>query len=86
MATQCGSCESQACELLDETLRSAMMEQMARPMYQEAIAYCESVRDYVSRGVVGKVLDSEEEHIDWLETQIGLIDGRARELSPVAEG
>jgi len=38
-----------------------------------AIAYCESVSDYVSRDLLGGVLDSEEEHVDWIETQLALI-------------
>ena len=50
------------------------LEQAARPMYQEAIAYCESVKDYISRELLADILESEEEHIDWLETQLGLID------------
>jgi len=58
-------------EMLGADLR---VEQAARPMYQDAIAHCESVRDYVSRELLEKILDSEEEHIDWLETQMGLID------------
>ena len=43
-------------------------------MYQEAIAYCESVQDYISRELLEDILESEEDHIDWLETQLGLID------------
>jgi bacterioferritin len=49
-------------------------EQSARPMYQEAIAYCESCKDYISRELLEDILDSEEDHIDWLETQLELID------------
>ena len=41
---------------------------------REAIKYCESVNDYVSRKLFADILDSEEEHIDWIETQLSLID------------
>lgn len=50
------------------------LEQAARPVLQEAIAYCESVKDYVSRELLEDILESEEEHIDWLETQLELVD------------
>ena len=50
------------------------LERAARPMYMEAIAYCESVQDYVSRELLEDILENEEEHIDWLETQLDLID------------
>jgi bacterioferritin len=50
------------------------VERRARPMYQQAIAYCESVQDYVSRELLEDILESEEEHIDWLETNLELID------------
>lgn len=50
------------------------LEQEAVPLLRDAIAYCESVRDFVSRDLFASILDSEEEHIDWLETQLGLID------------
>jgi bacterioferritin len=49
-------------------------ERIARPVLQEAIAHCETVKDYVSRELLEDILEGEEEHIDWLETQIGLID------------
>ncbi len=50
------------------------LEMQAIPLLREAIAYCESVKDYVSRDVFDSILDSEEEHVDWLETQLGLIE------------
>lgn len=50
------------------------MEMHAIPMLKEAVAYCESVSDFVSRELFAKILDSEEEHVDWLETQLSLID------------
>ena len=50
------------------------LEQEALPPLREAIAYCESVADYVSRQLFVDILDSEEEHIDWLATQLSVID------------
>ena len=41
---------------------------------KDAIAYFESIGDYGSRDLAEEILESEEEHIDWLETQLGLID------------
>jgi bacterioferritin len=50
------------------------LELKAIPDLREAIAHCESVRDYVSRELFEEILESEEEHVDWLETQLSLID------------
>lgn len=50
------------------------LEMDGLPVLREAIAYCESVSDYVSRQLFAKILDSEEEHVDWLETQLDLIE------------
>ena len=58
-------------EILESDLS---LEQDAVPTLKEGIAYCESVRDYVSRELLVEILESEEEHIDWLETQLELID------------
>ncbi len=49
------------------------LELEAVPLLREAIAHCESVRDYVSRELLEDILASEEEHIDWIETQLDLI-------------
>ncbi len=50
------------------------LERLAHPPLLEAVSYCESVSDYVSREIFESILESEEEHIDFLETQVGLID------------
>ncbi len=62
-------------ENLKETLECDLaLEQQAIPDLREAIAYCESVSDYVSREIFSEILEAEEEHVDWLETQLGLIE------------
>ena len=50
------------------------LELEALPALQDGIAYCESVCDYTSRQLFADILDSEEENIDWIETQLSLIE------------
>lgn len=50
------------------------LERSAQETVKEGIAYCESVRDYVSRDLLQDILEDTEEHIDWLETQIDLVE------------
>jgi len=49
------------------------LEQASQATLKEAIAHCESVRDYVSRELFQHILDDTEEHIDYLETQIDIV-------------
>jgi len=50
------------------------LEHQALPDLRTAIEYCEGAGDYVSRELFSSILASEEEHIDWLETQLALIE------------
>jgi bacterioferritin len=50
------------------------LETAAQQTVKDGIAHCESVRDYVSRDLFQMILDDTEEHIDWLETQIDLVE------------
>jgi len=50
------------------------LEMEALPDLQVAITYAENIKDYVSRDLFDEILKSEEEHVDWLESQLGLID------------
>ncbi|GAB6262662.1 bacterioferritin [Photobacterium sp. CCB-ST2H9] len=50
------------------------LEMDAIPDLRDAIQYAEEVRDYVSRDLFQDILEDEEEHVDWLETQLGLIE------------
>jgi bacterioferritin len=50
------------------------LEMAAHPLYKAAIAHCESVRDFVTRELLVHIQKSEEEHIDFIEEQLGLID------------
>ena len=57
-------------EVLDCDLAAEMS---ARALYQEAATHCHSVKDYVTRDIFEKLMHDEEEHIDYLETQVGLV-------------
>jgi len=64
--------------LIGETPREVIecdlrLEQAAMPDLKAAIACCEEAGDYVSRELFESILESEEAHVDWLETQLGLI-------------
>ena len=65
--------------LIGETPREALecdlkLEYDALPVLKDGVAYCEQVGDYVSRQLFADILSSEEEHIDWIETQLALIE------------
>jgi bacterioferritin len=65
--------------LIGETPREALecdlkLEYDALPALKAGVAYCEQVGDYVSRQLFADILSSEEEHIDWIETQLALIE------------
>jgi bacterioferritin len=55
-------------------------ELTARALYEEAATYCHSVKDYVSRDLFEKLMHDEEEHIDFLETQLDLVTKLGLEL------
>jgi len=57
-------------EILECDLR---LEQSAMPSLREAIVYCESVRGFVSRDLFSEILEAEEDHVDFIETQLDLI-------------
>ncbi len=64
-------------EVLDCDLKA---EYSARALYEEAAMHCHGVRDYVSRDLFEKLMHDEEEHIDFLETQIDLVAKLGLEL------
>ncbi len=62
-------------ETVPEILGSDLaLERGAQATVKDGIAHCESVRDYVSRDLLQKILDDTEEHVDFLETQLELIE------------
>jgi bacterioferritin len=61
-------------ETVEEILKADLAVEMeAIPLLKEAIAHCEDVRDYTSREIFERILESEEEHVDFLETQFDMI-------------
>ena len=58
-------------EVLDCDLKA---EYLARALYEKAATHCHSVKDYVTRELLVEIQKSEEEHIDWIEEQLGLIE------------
>jgi bacterioferritin len=61
-------------ESVEEILKADYaLEMDALPLLKDAVAYCESVRDFVSRDLFAYILSSEEEHVDKIEQQFDLI-------------
>lgn len=68
-------------ETVKEVLEADLAAELgARALYQEAAAYCETVKDYPSRDLFVKVMTDEEHHIDFIETQLDLIGRIGLEL------
>lgn len=62
-------------ETVDEILKADLAVEMeAIPLLKDAIAHCEEVRDYTTREIFERILESEEEHVDFLETQFDMIE------------
>jgi len=62
-------------ETVEEILKADLaLEMEAIPLLRDAIEYSETVRDYVSREIFERILESEEEHVDFLETQFDMIE------------
>jgi len=61
-------------EGVEEILKADLaLENEAIPLLRDAIAHCETVRDYISREIFEKILENEEEHVDFLEKQFDMI-------------
>ena len=74
----CPICRTSADSWIGEDVKEILdcdlaLETMAIPALREGIAHCEQVDDYVTRHLLREILESEEEHVDWLETQFELI-------------
>ena len=67
-------------ETVEEILKADLAVEMeAIPLLKDAIAHCEEVRDFTTREIFERILESEEEHVDFLETQYDMIAPRGRE-------
>ena len=61
-------------EDVQEVLKGDLqLEHLALPVLREGIAHCEAVSDFVTRDLLSKLLEAEEDHVDFIETQIDLI-------------
>ena len=65
--------------LIGENVREILecdlkLEMLAMPDLRAAIEHCEAAKDYVSRELFESILEGEEEHVDWLEMQLSLMD------------
>lgn len=70
--------------LIGESVREILgndreIELGALELYREAVAYCEKVQDYATRDLFSQLLAEEEEHLDWLDTEIGLYEALGKE-------
>ena len=62
-------------ETVEEILRADLaLEMEAIPVLKDGIAHCENVRDFISREIFERILENEEEHVDFLETQFDMIE------------
>lgn len=62
-------------ENVEEILRCDLaLENIAIPDLRNAVGYCESISDYATRDLFASILSAEEEHVDWIETQLSLIN------------
>ncbi|MBX7533086.1 bacterioferritin [Qipengyuania sp. 1XM1-15A] len=62
-------------ETVEEILKADLAVEMeAIPLLKDAISHCEEVRDYTTREIFERILESEEEHVDFLETQFDMIE------------
>ena len=61
-------------ETVEEILKADLaLEMEAIPLLKDAIQHCETVRDYISREIFERILENEEEHVDFLEKQFDMI-------------